>query len=119
MTNAVIGCEKLNSVERGRQRRQRRHQADTQARAHQFERDLVCATTGDYAMKGEHALVPLLDPKCVLGTEVELNTSVQDVSDIRGSGIDVLQNLEIERAWDREYIRVLDDRYLPEADAGQ
>src|SRR5215472_9284627 len=114
MTKTVIGREKLNSVER---RRQRRHRADTQARAHQFERDFVSATTGDYAMKGKHALVPLLDPKRVLGAEVELNAPVQDVGDIRGSGIDILQSLEIDRTWDREYIRVLDDRYLPEADA--
>src|SRR3981081_3473357 len=54
----------------------------------------------------------------MLGPESELDATVEDASDLGRSGGHGDEGIEVDRAWNRKHVRILDDRYLPEADAG-
>src|SRR5437667_149292 len=117
---AVIGCKGLDAVERpfGQKCGQGWDQADAEPRPHQFERHFVSAAMRDQTMRRQHALIPLLDPQCVLGPEMKLDAAVEHATNLGGSRVEVAYRIEVDRAWNREYIRVLDHRHLAEADAG-
>src|SRR5207247_6709511 len=110
----------LDAVERpfGQKCGQGRDQADAESRAHQFERHFVSAAMRDQPVRRQHALIPLLDPQRVLGPEMELDAAVEHATNLGGSRVEVAYRVEVDRAWNGEYVRVLDDRQLAEADAG-
>src|ERR1700730_15656803 len=68
-------------------------------------------------MRREHPLIPLLNSKRVLCSKIELDATVEYATDICRSGAQVHNCTEVDRARNRKYIRILDDRYLPKADA--
>src|SRR5207249_1053495 len=48
----------------------------------------------------------------------KLDAAVEHATNLGGSRVEVAYRIEVDRAWNREYIRVLDHRHLAEADAG-
>src|SRR5207302_10755621 len=68
-------------------------------------------------MRGKHALIPLLNPERVLGSESELHATVEYASGIDGGRAHVRHCGELDRARNRKYVGVFDDWYLPKADA--
>src|ERR1700730_17588190 len=65
----------------------------------------------------EHPLIPLLNPKHVLSSEIELNASVEYVSEIRRCRVHVHYCIEVDRTRNCQHIRILDYEHLSEADA--
>src|SRR5882672_12382958 len=115
----MVGRIERDALERAlhQERRQRRHEAHTKSRAHEPKGHLVGSAMRDQAMRWQDVLVPLLDAQGVLSAEMELDAVVEHAHDVDGRVIKAWKGAEIDRARNREHIRIIDDRDLPEADA--
>src|SRR5262245_26817573 len=116
----MVGRIECDALERAldQESRQRRHQAYPKSRAHQPERYLVGAAMRDQTVRWQDVLVPLLDAQRVLRAEMELDAVVEHAHDVSGRLVEACKRAKVDRARNREYIRIIDDRDLPKADAG-